>query len=60
LEYEIVEAIALLNAAKRLLLAAAVGENPKKVNTGTTIMPPPRPTIEPKIPATNPKRINHN
>ena len=29
--------MALLNAAKRLLLAAAVGENPRNVKTGTTI-----------------------
>ena len=60
LVYEIVDAIELLSAAKRLLLAAAVGGNPRKVNTGTTIIPPPRPIIEPKIPAANPKGINHN
>ena len=53
-----VEATALLKAAKRLLLAAAVGGNPKKVNTGTTMIPPPRPIIEPSIPAANPNGIN--
>ena len=60
LEYEIVDAIALLNAAKRLLLAARVGVNPAKVRTGTTIIPPPKPIIEPNTPATNPNGINHN
>src|SRR4030066_809402 len=55
-----VEATALLNAAKRLLLAARVGANPAKVNTGTTIIPPPKPIMEPKTPATNPKGINHS
>ncbi len=50
----------LLNAANKLLLAAKVGGNPKKVNTGTTIIPPPRPIIEPSIPATNPNGMNHN
>ncbi len=60
LEYERVDATALLRAAKRLLLAAAVGENPKKVKTGTTIIPPPNPIIEPNTPAANPKGISHN
>jgi len=60
LEYVIVDATALLNAAKRLLLAATVGGNPKKVKIGTTIIPPPRPIIEPNIPAANPKGINHS
>ena len=55
-----VDAMALLNAANRLLLAATVGGNPKKVNTGTTIIPPPRPIIEPNMPAANPKRISHS
>jgi hypothetical protein len=55
-----VDAIELLSAAKRLLLAAAVGENPRNVSTGTTIIPPPRPIIEPNIPAANPRAINHN
>jgi len=59
-EYEIVDAIALLKVAKRLLLAATVGANPAKVRTGTIIIPPPSPIIEPSIPATNPKGINHN
>ena len=45
-EYEIVDAIELLSAAKRLLLAATVGGNPKNVKTGTTIIPPPTPIIE--------------
>ena len=55
-----VDAMALLSAAKRLLLAAAVGENPRNVNTGTTIIPPQRPIIEPNIPAANPRAISHN
>ena len=55
-----VDAVALLNAAKRLLLAATVGGNPKKVKTGTTIIPPPSPIIDPKIPAANPNRTIHN
>jgi len=54
-----VDAMALLNAAKRLLLAAVVGGNPRNVNTGTTIIPPPRPIIEPNIPAAKPKRIKY-
>ncbi len=60
LEYEIVEATALLKAAKRLLLAATVGGNPAKVRTGTTIIPPPNPIIEPSIPAMNPRGINQS
>ena len=55
-----VDAIALLSAANKLLLAAAVGENPKNVNTGTTIIPPPSPIMEPRTPAANPNGINHN
>ena len=55
-----VDAIELLNAAKRLLLAATVGGIPKNVKTGTTIIPPPKPIIDPNIPAANPKGINHN
>jgi hypothetical protein len=55
-----VDAVALLNAANRLLLAATVGGNPKNVKIGTIMIPPPRPIIEPKIPATNPKGISHN
>ncbi len=60
LEYKIVDAAALLNAAKRLLLAASVGENPKNVKTGTTIIPPPNPIIEPNTPAANPKGMSHS
>ena len=60
LEYEIVDAVALLNAANRLLLAAAVGGNPKKVSIGTTIIPPPKPIMEPNSPAANPKGISHS
>ena len=37
-----VDAIELLNAAKRLLLAATVGGKPKNVKTGTMIIPPPK------------------
>jgi hypothetical protein len=50
----------LVNAAKRLLLAASVGGKPKKVKTGTTIIPPPNPIIDPNTPAANPKGISHN
>jgi hypothetical protein len=59
LAYDTEDAIELLNAAKRLLLAAIVCENPRIVNTGTTIIPPPRPIIEPTIPATKPSGISH-
>ena len=52
------EDTALLNTAKRLLLAATVGGNPKNVKTGTMIIPPPNPIIEPNNPATNPNGIN--
>ena len=55
-----VDAIALLKAAKRLLLAATVGVKPAKVRTGTTMIPPPNPIIEPSIPAANPNGINHS
>ena len=57
--YEIVDATELLNAAKRLLLAANAGGNPAKVIAGTAMIPPPRPTIDPKTPAANPNGINH-
>ena len=60
LEYDIVDATALLNAAKRLLLAAKVGGKPKKVNTGTMMIPPPKPITEPNNPATKPSGTNHN
>ena len=39
---------------------AAVGGNPRNVKTGTTIIPPPRPIIEPNTPAANPNGINHS
>ena len=51
LAYVAVDATALLNAAKRLLLAANVGGNPAKVITGTAIITPPSPIIEPSMPA---------
>ena len=53
-----VDATELLNAAKRLLLAASAGGNPANVIAGTAIIPPPKPTIEPSTPATNPNGIN--
>ncbi len=56
--YDIDEATALLNTAKILLLAATVGGNPKNVKTGTMIIPPPNPIMEPNNPAINPKGIN--
>ena len=58
LAYDKDEDTALLNTAKRLLLAATVGGNPKNVKTGTMIIPPPNPMIEPNNPATNPNGIN--
>ena len=60
LEYEIVDAAALLNAANKLLLAASDGPNPANVKTGTTMMPPPSPIMEPSSPATNPNGTSHN
>ena len=60
LAYMVVDATELLNTANRLLLTASVGENPMNVNTGTMIMPPPKPIIEPNTPATNPSGINQS
>ncbi|SVC05509.1 uncharacterized protein METZ01_LOCUS258363, partial [marine metagenome] len=60
LAYITVDATELLNAANRLLLAANVGENPANVNIGTMIVPPPKPTIDPNIPAINPSGINQS
>jgi hypothetical protein len=60
LVYETVDATELLSAAKRLLLAAAVGGNPINVNTGTTIIPPPSPIIEPRIPPAKPNKISQS
>src|SRR5574337_521687 len=59
LAYDAVDATELLKAAKRLSLAARVGENPKNVNTGTTTNPPPSPIMEPIIPATKPSGSSH-
>ena len=56
--YDKDDATALLNTANRLLLAATDGGNPKNVKTGTMIIPPPKPIIEPNNPATNPKGIS--
>ena len=60
LAYVAVDATELLNTANRLLLTASVGENPTNVNTGTIIIPPPNPIIDPNIPATNPNGINQS
>ena len=60
LEYEIVDAAALLNAANKLLLTANDGPNPANVKTGTTIIPPPNPIIDPSIPATSPNGISQS
>ena len=60
LAYIAVDATELLNTANKLLLTANVGENPANVNTGTMIIPPPRPIIDPNIPATNPSGINQS
>ena len=60
LAYIAVDATELLNTANRLLLTASVGENPMNVNTGTIIIPPPNPIIDPNIPATNPSGINQS
>src|SRR5574337_95994 len=59
LAYDAVDATELLNAAKRLSLAASVGANPKKVSTGTTMNPPPRPIMDPSIPAAKPSGKSH-
>jgi len=58
LAYTAVDATELLNTANKLLLTARVGENPTNVNTGTIIIPPPRPIIEPNKPATNPSGMS--
>jgi len=58
LAYTAVDATELLNTANKLLLTASVGENPTNVNTGTIIIPPPRPIIEPNRPATNPSGMS--
>jgi len=58
LAYATVDPTELLNTANKLLLTASVGENPMNVNTGTIIIPPPKPIIDPNIPAINPKGIN--
>ena len=60
LAYIAVDATELLNTANRLLLTANVGENPINVKTGTMIIPPPKPIIDPSIPATNPSGINQS
>ncbi|SMH71044.1 protein of unknown function [Candidatus Nitrosotalea okcheonensis] len=59
LAYETVDATELLNAAKRLSLAASVDENPKNVSTGTITNPPPSPTMDPMTPATKPSGKSH-
>ena len=58
LAYDKDDDTAFPNTAKRLLLTATVGGNPKNVKTGTMIIPPPNPMIEPNNPATNPSGIN--
>ena len=58
--YEIDDATELLNTAKILLLAARAGGNPKNVKTGTIIIPPPNPIMEPNNPATNPRGSNQS
>jgi len=40
--------------AIRLVLAACVGGRFKNVRAGTIIIPPPTPSIEPKVPAASP------
>jgi hypothetical protein len=40
--------------AIRLVLAACVGGTFKNVRAGTIIIPPPTPSIEPKVPAPSP------
>ena len=58
LTYATVDPTELLKTANKLLLTANVGENPMNVSTGTIIIPPPKPIIDPNIPAMNPKGIN--
>ena len=43
----------------RLLLTAAEGENPAIVSTGTMIIPPPNPIMDPSMPAMNPNNTTH-
>jgi hypothetical protein len=40
------------------VLAAGIGGMFKKVRAGTIIMPPPTPSIEPKVPAANPTAMS--
>lgn len=58
--YEIDDATALLKTANILLLEANAGGYPKKVSTGTMMIPPPKPIIEPNKPATKPRGINQS
>lgn len=40
--------------AKRLVPATCAGDRPRNVRTGEIIIPPPTPTMDPKMPAINP------
>lgn len=59
LEYSIVEETLVEATAMRLVLVACTGGRPRKVRAGTIMMPPPTPSIEPRVPAPipTPKRI---
>ena len=48
----------LPNVPNRLLLAISAGWNPRNARTGDIMIPPPKPTIDPAVPAANPKSIN--
>jgi hypothetical protein len=54
LEYSIVDEMLVDITAIRLVLAACVGGTFKNVRAGTIIIPPPTPSIEPKVPAPSP------
>jgi hypothetical protein len=45
--------------AIRLVLAACVGGRFKNVRAGTIIIPPPTPSMEPKVPAPSPIAIRN-
>ena len=45
--------------AMRLVLAACAGERFNNVRAGTIIIPPPTPSMEPKVPALRPTAIRN-
>ena len=49
-----VEETLVEETAKRLVLATCGGVKPRKVKAGEIIIPPPTPTMEPRMPAIKP------